>query len=86
MHCSRNNDLNRWHECTHEEYKMTVDPRRVKEVLYLRCIMTQWDVRSSARLHSESHDLPFHKDEEQHKNLHKTDSSNQHITLFSYIQ
>lgn len=36
---------------------------------YLRCIMTQWDMRSSARLHSKAHYLPFHKDEQQHKHL-----------------
>jgi len=31
--------------------------------------MTQRDVRSSARLHSEAHNLPFHKDEQQNKHL-----------------
>lgn len=40
-----------------------------QEELYLRCIMTQRDVRSSARLHSKAHYLPFHKDEQQHKHL-----------------
>lgn len=46
--------------------------------------MTQRDVWSSARLHSESHNLPFHKDKEQHKNLHTTESLNQYITLHGF--
>lgn len=36
---------------------------------YLRGVMTQWDVGTSAGLHSKAHDLPFHKDEQQNKHL-----------------
>lgn len=43
--------------------------KRGRKRLYLRCIVANRRMRSPTGSHSKSHDLPFDKDEQQHKHL-----------------